>query len=86
MQDPYGKKPRRIPIRMHDEVDKIMGNMIEQGIIEPSCSTWQSPVVLVRKPDTSLRFCVYYRKLSEVTTKDSYNIPNITKSLDCLRR
>ena len=29
---------------MHDEVDKIMGNMIEQAIIEPSCSPWQSPV------------------------------------------
>ena len=81
---PIRQKPRRIPIHMHDEVDKIMGNMIEQGIIEPSCSPWQSPVVLVRKPDNSLRFCVDYRKLNEVTTKDSYNIPNITESLDCL--
>ena len=81
---PIRQKPRRIPIHMHDEVDKIMGNMIEQGIIEPSCSPCQSPVVWVRKPDNSLRFCVDYRKLNEVTAKYSYNIPNITESLDCL--
>ena len=82
---PIQQKPRRIPIHMHDEVDKIMGSLIEESIIKLLCSPWQSiPVVLVRKPDNSLRFCVDYRKLNEVTTKDSYNILNIIESLDCL--
>ena len=40
---PIQQNPRKIPIHMHDEVDKIMGNMIEQGIIEPFCSPLQSP-------------------------------------------
>ena len=81
---PIRQKPRRIPIHMQDEVNKIMEGMLEQGIIEPSSSPWQSPVVLVRKADNTLRFCVDYRKVNEVTTKDSYNIPNITESLDYL--
>ena len=54
---PIRQKPRRMPIHMRDEVDKIMENMIDQGIIEPSCSPWQSPVVLVCKPDNSQILC-----------------------------
>jgi hypothetical protein len=81
---PIRQRPRRIPLHMQDEVDKIIEDMLEKKIIEPSKSPWQSPVVLVKKKDGNLRFCIDYRKLNEVTVKDSYNIPNIAQSLDCL--
>ena len=43
-------------------------------------------VVLVRKKDGSLRFCIDLRKLNAKTIKDAYSLPWIKKSLDCLNR
>ncbi|GFS49286.1 retrovirus-related Pol polyprotein from transposon 17.6 [Trichonephila clavipes] len=52
-------------------------------VIEPSSSHWASPIVLVRKKG-STRFCVDYRRLNNVTKKDSYPLPSIDDTLDTL--
>ena len=49
-----------------------------------SPSPWASPIVLVKKKDGSIRFCVDYRKLNASTIKDSYPLPNIDDSMDTL--
>ncbi len=51
--------------------------MKEAGMIVDSKSPWCSPVRLVKKKDGSLRVCVDYRKLNNVTIKDSYPLPRI---------
>jgi len=58
--------------------------MKQRGVIEESRSPWVSPVVLMKKKDGSLKFCVDYRKLNAVTVKDSYPLPRIEDILDQL--
>lgn len=53
-------------------------------MLQPSTSPWCSSVVLVRKKDGSLRFCVDYRRLNNATKKDSYPLPRIDLTLDAL--
>ena len=58
--------------------------MQKQNVIEPSSSPWSSPIVLVSKKDGSTRFCVDYRKVNEVTHKDSYPLPRIDDTIEAL--
>ena len=52
--------------------------------IQKSASPWASAVVLVRKKDGSLRFCINLRKLNARTIKDAYSLPCIEEYSDCL--
>ena len=81
---PIKQAPRRIPVKKRDEAVRAVNEMKEQGIVEPSSSPWCAPVVLVRKKDGSTRFCVDYRKLNDVTRKDSFPLPRVDVTLDAL--
>ena len=58
--------------------------MLELGVIEPANGPWSSPMVLIKKKDGSVRFCVDYRRLNDVTVKDVYPLPRIDDVLDRL--
>ena len=75
---------RRIPLGLRQEAVDEEQRMKDLGVIEPSESPWAAPVVLVRKKDQSLRYCIDYRRLNDVTQKDSYPLPNIQDCLDSL--
>lgn len=77
--------PRRIPIYQKEEVSQELKRMLDVGVIKPSKSPWGSPIVIVRKSDGSIRFCVDCGKVNEVTIKESYPLPRINDSLDVLR-
>ena len=75
---------RRIPAGLRDEAIQEEERMKKLGVIEPSESPWAAPVVLVRKKDGTLRYCIDYRRLNQVTVKDSYPLPNMQDCLDSL--
>lgn len=81
---PIKLPPRRVPLHLQDEVNEHIKNMQVNGIVQPSCSPWGAPVVPVRKKDGTLRFCVDYRRLNNVTRKDAYPLPRIDDALDSL--
>ena len=54
------------------------------GVIEPSSAEWAFPVVLVPKPDGTMRFCVDYGQLNEVTVRDVYPLPRMDACIDFL--
>lgn len=80
-------KQRFYPISptLQKHVFAELDDMLEKGIVEPSTSPWSSPIVMVKKPDGTYRFCVDYRKLNKVTKRDAYPLPFVSSTLDKLR-
>ncbi|GBM42268.1 Transposon Ty3-I Gag-Pol polyprotein [Araneus ventricosus] len=81
---PIKQHPRRLPLARKEEAEHLVKEMVDNGIIEESSDLWASPIVLVKKKDGSTRFCVDYRKLNEITKKDSYPLSRIDVTLDAL--
>ena len=82
---PVKKAPYRIPLAKRKVVGQEIKKMAEDVIID-KCpqSAWNAPVVLVTKPDQSIRFCCDFRGLNEVTVKDCQPLPRIDDSPDAL--
>lgn len=70
---------------MQAVIDTEVDEMLAQGVIEPSYSPWNSPIVIVKKKDGRQRFCIDFRRINDVTHKDAYPLPQITATLDKLR-
>lgn len=82
---PLRQRPYRVSAAERRIISDQVNDMLERGVVQPSQSPWSSPVVLVRKKDGSIRFCVDYRRLNKVTRKDVYPLPRIDDALDCLQ-
>lgn len=88
---PIYTKSYRFPEIHKKEVASQISKMLDQGIIQPSTSPWNSPIWIVpKKLDHSgkqkWRIVIDYRKLNERTIDDKYPLPNITDILDKLGR
>ena len=74
---PIKQKTRGIPYNYRDDFKKTILEMKAAGMVVDSKSPWSSPIRLVKKKDGSIRICVDFRKLNNVTVKDAYPIPRI---------
>ena len=82
---PINQALRKIPYAHRAEMLKLVQNMLQSNIIQPSVSPWSSPVVLVKKKDGSLRFYIDYRRLNAITRKDVFPMPRIDDMLEQLK-
>ena len=67
-----------------DVIDRQVDEVMVYGLVKPACSEWASNVIMVRKGDGTLQFCVDYRQLNEGTRKYSYRLPRSDGYLDAL--
>ena len=81
---PFKERFCQIPPPQLDEVHAHLKMMLDAGVIWPSNSPWCNAVVLVRKKDGSLHFCIDFRKLNSLTVKDSHPLPCICETLESL--
>ena len=81
---PFKERYRCIHPNLFEEVKNHLKEMIQVGAIRCSNSPWASAMVLVRKKDGSLCFCIDLRRLNARTIKDAYSLPRIDETLDYL--
>ena len=77
---PYRMAPTELT-----ELKKQLIRLLEKGFIRPSVSPWRALVLFVRKKDGSMRLCIDYQKLNQVTIKNQYSLPRIDDLFDQLR-
>ena len=81
---PIRIQPRRTSPWKHDEIERQVTNLLQQGKVKESSSPWSFPVVLATKKDGNQRLCVDYRQLNAVTVKDAFPLPRVDDSLAAL--
>lgn len=83
-ETPVRQRYRRIPPSEYDTVKAHVQQLLESKVIRESCSPFASPIVVVKKKDSTIRLCVDYRLLNTKTRKDAFPLPRIEESLDAL--
>ena len=67
------------------ELKKQLEELVKAGFIRPSKSPWGAPILFVKKKDGSMRMCVDYRGLNNLTIKNSYPLPRVDELFDRLQ-
>ena len=75
-------KPYRYPSIQKDEIEKMVYEIKEVGIIQDNTSSFVFPIILVKKKDGSWRLCVEYRQLNKLIVKDKFPILLVEELLD----
>ena len=83
---PTSSSMYRTPFALRAEMKRILESFIQQGIIEPTRSEFNSPCLLVRKKNGSFRLVVDYRRLNQITTQQHHPLQQIEDVLSYLEK
>ena len=64
------------------ELKEQLQELLEKGFIRPSASPWGAPVLFMKKKDGTMRLCINYRELNQVTVRNKYPLPRIDDLFD----
>jgi hypothetical protein len=82
---PIAKRPYHMAPTELAELKLQITELQQKGYIHPSSSVWGAPVLFITKKDGSMRMCIDYRSLNEVTIKNKYPLPRIDDLFDQLQ-
>jgi hypothetical protein len=83
---PISRRSYRMPPNELAELKAQLQDLLEKGFIRPSSSLWGCLAIFVKTKDQTLRICMDYRPLNEVTIKNKYPLPRIDILFDQLTR
>lgn len=66
-------------------MESYIQEALSLGHIRPSSSPVGAGFFFVEKMDKTLRPCIDYRKLNQITVKDKYSLPLINSGFDSVR-
>jgi hypothetical protein len=75
-------RPYRHPFSQKNEIEKMVQELFNAGVIRPSTSPYSSPIVMALKKEGSWRMCPDFHALKKLTIKDKFPIPIIDDLLD----
>ena len=85
-EEPFKERFRQIAPPLLNEVRVHLQEMLDGGAIQPSQSAWCNAMVLVRKKDGGLWFCIDFWWLNARTKKDLYPLPQMQETMESLVR
>ena len=81
---PFRQKPYRQTPAGRERVNEHVQQMLDDGVIVESDSTWAAPVVMIKKKDNTFRFAVDFRGLNARTVPMNFPIPDLQDALDSI--
>ena len=81
---PIAKSPYKMLVPESIELKEQLRQLLRQGFIQPSVSSWGDPILFQKKKDGTLCMCIDYRGLNVVTVKNKYPLPLIDELFDQL--
>jgi hypothetical protein len=82
---PVRSRPYRHSPELKTEIEKQIAEMLASGVIRPSTCAFSSPLIVVKKKDSTWRLCPDFRRLNSLTLKSIYPLPVIDELLDELQ-
>jgi len=77
-EEPVYCKPYKLPLQLVESAAKEIEDLERKGWIEPSDAPYASPIVVVKKKNTTdIRLCVNYKRLNDITVNDQMPMPEI---------
>ena len=73
---PVASRPYRTPLTHRPIMSQLIKEMLKHKIIQPSVSSYSSPIMLVNQKGGQLRLVVDFRSLNKQTQRDLYPMKN----------